>query len=215
MSARCASLLAGLLLALLAACGVPTGGAADAIPASDVPYGLASPAPTPTTTAAPEPVLDPSRVYLVGPDDVLLPQPRDVTGSSPEERLGALLGELAAGPTTAERDLQLSTALPPEVELSVTAFSGGTATVDISGSSEAPTGLAGRRAVAQIVLSATSVPGIGAVVLTMDGQRVEAPLPSGELTPEPLTADDYDLLLTPPPSASTALTPPPASAPPS
>ena len=181
---------AGLLI-LLAGCGVPTGGAAEAIPASDVPYGLASPAPTSPAPTDPDPVVEPSRVYLVDAADVLVPRPREVAGATPEERLGALLDALAAGPTAEERDRQLSTALPPEVRLSVVELTGGTATVDITGAPEAPAGQASRRAVAQVVLSATSVPGIEAVVLTWDGERVEAPLPSGELTAEPLTRADY------------------------
>nr|WP_275585893.1 GerMN domain-containing protein [Geodermatophilus sabuli] len=127
----------------------------------------------------------------------MVPRPREVSGSSVRDRLDALLTDLAAGPTAAERDLQLSTALPPDVELSVTDVSDPTVTIDISGAADAPAGLASRRAVAQIVLSATSVPGVDAVVLTLDGERVEAPLPSGELTPAPLTADSYTVLLAP------------------
>ncbi|SDN56792.1 GerMN domain-containing protein [Geodermatophilus sp. DSM 45219] len=179
------------LLTLVAGCGVPTGGAAETIPASDVPYGLASPAPTSPAPADPDPVVEPGRVYLVDAADLLVPRPREVEGATPEERLGALLDALAAGPTAEERDRQLSTALPPEVRLSVVELAGGTATVDITGAPEAPAGQASRRAVAQVVLSATSVPGIEAVVLTWDGERVEAPLPSGELTAEPLTRADY------------------------
>jgi spore germination protein GerM len=179
------------LLTLVAGCGVPTGGAAETIPASDVPYGLASAAPAPTSSATPDPVVEPGRVYLVDAADVLVPQPREVAGATARERLGVLLDELADGPTAAERDRQLSTALPPEVELSVVELGDGTATIDIGGATEAPAGRASRRAVAQVVLSATSIPGVEAVVLTWDGERVEAPLPSGELTAEPLTREDY------------------------
>ena len=179
------------LLTLVAGCGVPTGGAAETIPASDVPYGLASPAPASPAPADPDPVVEPGRVYLVDAADLLVPRPREVEGATPEERLGALLDALAAGPTAEERDRQLSTALPPEVRLSVVELVEGTATVDIAGTPEAPAGQASRRAVAQVVLSATSVPGVEAVVLTWDGERVEAPLPSGELTAEPLTRADY------------------------
>ena len=50
---------------------------------------------------------------------------------------------------------------------------------------------------AQIVLTATSVPGVDAVRLTLSGAPVEAPLPSGELTSEPLNADDYATFLVP------------------
>ncbi|SFL89351.1 GerMN domain-containing protein [Geodermatophilus ruber] len=202
------ALVALALLCALAACGVPTGGQAQTIPASDVPYGLTTPSPEPATATAPSPMLTSTLVYLVAGDDGLVGRGRDVTGASSRDRLDALLDELAEGPTARERDEQLSTALPPEVELTVTGVSDGTATIDLSGAEQAPSGGAGRRAVAQLVLTATSVPGVDAVVLTLDGQRVDAPLPSGELTPVPLTAADYQSFLSPAPTASALPAPP-------
>ncbi|MGY1635451.1 GerMN domain-containing protein [Geodermatophilus sp. SYSU D00742] len=200
--------LAGLGV-VLAGCGVPTGGPAETIPPSEVPFGLTSPSAQPSVTAAPEPQTDPTRVYLAAPDDSLVPRPREVTGPSPRDRLDDLLDALAAGPTAAERDLQLSTALPPGVELAVAGLTDGTATIDLTGPAEAPAGSASRRAVAQLVLSATSVPGVDTVVLTLDGEPIDAPLPSGQLSSAPLSAEDYATYLTPPPTV------PPAPAPPS
>ena len=55
--------------------------------------------------------------------------------------------------------------------------------------------MASRLAVAQLVLTATSVSGVDGVLLTLDGQPVEAPLPSGELTTGVLTGADYAALL--------------------
>ncbi|MGY1704027.1 GerMN domain-containing protein [Geodermatophilus sp. SYSU D00697] len=188
------------LVAVLAGCGVPTGGPVETIPESDVPRGLASPSATAPAPAEPEPMAEPSRVYLVARDDSLVPRPREVTGPEMRDRLDALLRTLAAGPTADERELQLSTALPPDVELAVTDVAAGTVTIDLSGPAEAPTGLDSRRAVGQVVLSATSVPGVDEVVLTVDGERVEAPLPSGELSPDPLSAEDYAALLPAPPT---------------
>ncbi|SNT03100.1 Spore germination protein GerM [Geodermatophilus pulveris] len=179
------------LLVLLAGCAVPTGGAARAIPASEVPYGLASAAPDPAPSTASDPTVGPGEVYLVDASDALVPRPREVAGATAQERLDVLLDELAAGPTADERDRQLSTALPPKVELSAVELTDGTATVDIAVATDAPAGEASRPAVAQVVLTATSVPGVVAVVLTLDGERVEAPLPSGALTAEPLTRADY------------------------
>jgi spore germination protein GerM len=197
-------LLTGVLCCLLAGCAVPTGGPAEEIPPSEVPFGLTSPSPQPTVPPTPEPSAASGHVYLVAQDDRLVPRPREVTGASLADRVGALLDELATGPTLAERDEQLSTALPPDVELEVAEVSDGTVTVDLSGPADVPTGQASRRAVAQLVLSATSVPGVAAVVLTLDGQRIDAPLPSGELTAEPLSAEDYTVLLTPEPTAAPA-----------
>ena len=174
-----------------AACGVPTGGQASPIAASDVPPGLTSPSPGPAPTSGTEPRAEPTPVYLLAEDDRLVPRPRESTGSDREERLESLLDQLAEGPSAEELGEQLTTALPPGVGLTVVEVSGGTATVDIDVPAEAPSGWASRRAVAQIVLTATGVPGVDAVLLTLAGEPVEAPLPSGELTQAPLTAADY------------------------
>jgi spore germination protein GerM len=156
-------------------------------------------------TAAPlaEPALDAARVFLVAQDDRLVARPRELDGATRKERLAALLAALAAGPSAEERDLRLSTALPPDVRLIVGDLVNGTATIDIRVPAEAPSGWASRRAVAQIVLTTTSVPGVDAVRLTLTGEPVEAPLPGGELTSEPLTAPDYTVFVDAPPGAVT------------
>lgn len=208
------SVLAAGCLAL-GACGVPTGDVPAAIAPSDVPYGLAEPN---ATTAPPEqatPMVDPSRLYLVAPDDSLVPRPRDITVGTTSERLQDLLADLAAGPTEEERSEQLSTALPPEVQLDVAGVTAGVATVDLTAEAEPPSGWASRRAVAQIVLTATSVPGVRAVLLTLAGEPVEVPLPSGELTADPVTAADYEELLRPPAPPSAVPVPSTTPAPPS
>jgi hypothetical protein len=196
VSRRPRLVMAGLLVCATAACGVPTGDAPHEIPPTDVPYGLAAP----TTSAAPtdtaETRQDSTRVYLVADDQRLVPRGREVAGSTRRERLDDLLGQLADGPTAEERKEQLSTLLPPGAGLSVEKVVGETATVDFADPAELPSGTESVRAVAQVVLSATSLPGVRAVLLTVDGSPVDAPLPSGELTPRPVTAVDYETFLT-------------------
>lgn len=208
MIRRVLGVVAALLVA--AGCGVPTGGEPTTIPTSEIPFGLAEPSAPPTAAEPPEVLADTSRVYLVAAGDVLVPRGRELAGSSRRERLTDLLDELAAGPTAAERDEQLSTALPPEVRLTVAGFDDGTATIEMDAATQAPSGIASRRAVAQIVLTATSVPGVRSVLLHLAGEPIEAPLPSGELTRRPLTADDYLVLTTPAPSAEPAVPAPPS-----
>jgi hypothetical protein len=188
------------LLLLASACGIPTGGPPETIAPSDVPYGLTSPTPTSAASPSPPPRSDEPRIYLVTADDVLVPRGRAVAEGTLEERLTQLLADLAEGPSNEELDDQLTTALPPEVTLSLTAVDGDTATIDISTDEDSPSERESRRAVGQIVLTATSLPGIRGVLLTRDGEPLEAPLPSGELTSAPLTAEDYAALLSSPPS---------------
>ncbi|MDT0277322.1 GerMN domain-containing protein [Blastococcus goldschmidtiae] len=192
-----AAAAAGLVVAVAAGCGVPTGGPPSTIAPTDVPYGLAAPSPTATPTAPPEAKVDTSRVHWLTTEGTLVPRVREVSGTSRRERLAYLLDQLAAGPTPSERDEQLSTSLPPEVRLSVSGLEGGTATIDLDSFAQAPAGVAGRRAVAQLVLTATSVPGVESVLLELAGEPIEAPLPAGELTAGPLTAEDYAAFRTP------------------
>jgi hypothetical protein len=168
-----------------------------------VPYGLASPTPSAPTAGPTDAALVAAAVYLVTPEDVLVALGREMAGGTTEEQLDALLGELAAGPTRQERADELSTALPPEVERDAVEVSDGTATIDIAGPVDAPSGTESRRAVGQIVLTATSLPGVREVLLTRQGAPVDAPLPDGQLTSLPLTAADYEAHLTAPAPSAT------------
>ncbi len=188
------------LLVLATACGIPAGGPPVTIAPSDVPYGLASTQPTTTAVPPPPSRSDQPRIYLATADDVLVPRGRAVAEGTLEERLTHLLADLAAGPSNEELEDQLTTALPPEVTLTPTLVDGDIATVDISTGEDSPSERESRRAVGQIVLTATSLPGIRGVLLTRDGEPLEAPLPSGELTSEPLEAEDYAAFSSSPPS---------------
>lgn len=178
----------------LLACGAPTGSPARTV--GTVPYDLtappatASPATTPTVSQGPQ-------VYLVR-DEVLLavsPVPRgaDVRGTA-----ARALQQLAEGPTDQNRAVGMSTALGPEIRLSLVDLDNGRATVDILAGQQAPG--AGRLplAVGQVVLTLTSIEGVDEVVLTSGGTRIAAPLPGGALTDRPLTARDYTELTMPP-----------------
>ncbi len=132
------------------------------------------------------------RIYLLAPPDPQQPQrlrsvSRDVpTGAS------AVLGSLFAGPNAEERDAQLDTAIPSDVELIGTPRPiGQVLTVDMNDvfGDLTPDGL--RLAVAQIVTTATDIDGVRAVELRIDGTPRVWPLGNGELTDRPLTAYDY------------------------
>jgi hypothetical protein len=212
MRGRRAALAACLALA---GCGVPTTGEPTVIPASEVPYGLASPTPSAPSSSSPQTMLAEAGIFLVTADDVLVLRGRELAERRPEARLEELLDELATGPSAQELAEELTTALPPEVELDVTEVADGTVTIDIAGPVEAPSGAGTRRAVAQIVLTATTLPEVGAVRLTREGEPIDAPLPDGALTSEPLTADQFEVFLTAavPSPTSTPATPSPTSAP--
>lgn len=184
---------------LAAACGVPSGDAPATVPASDVPFGLLSPTPTSPAATPSASQFDRPLVFLVDAGGRLVPRGRALAGDPVKAALTELLEDLAAGPTAEEQRQQLSSALPPGMRLAVTAFDGGIATIDIVGSTEL-SGRSSRLAVGQIVLTATSVPGVEAIRLRRNDDAVEAPLPGGQLTSDPLTAADYTRFTQAPPS---------------
>ena len=196
-----AALLAGVLLGT-AGCGVPVQDSPTPVAAGQLPYGLGSTAPTTTAAPTSEPSAESPHVYFVGPQETLVARPRGVSGQTVARQLGALLADLQQGPNQDEVAQQLGTALGPGITLHVTTVVDGTATVDIAGSGDLPAGRGSRLASGQIVLTATSVPGVDSVVLTRNGDLVEALLPNGELTDAPLTAGDYAILLVAPAPAS-------------
>ncbi|MGZ8751039.1 MAG: GerMN domain-containing protein [Pseudonocardia sp.] len=204
---RLSALLAGVVVGL-AGCGVPTSGDPTTIAASDIPYGLASPTPSTPTSPSPQTMLVQTGIYLVTPEETLVLRGREVGSGTRRDQLDALLDFLAEGPTGTERDDELSTALPPEVRLDVEDLSASTVTIAISGPTDVPSGGQSRRAVAQIVLTATSVAGVDAVLLTLHGEPLEAPLPDGALTTAPLTARDFEPFLTAPVPSPTTTSPP-------
>ncbi len=214
MTGRSRTAVVAVALSAVAACGVPTSGEPATIAASDVPYGLASPTASAPSGSPDETMLTEVGVYLVAPDDVLVLRGRELSGRRLEDRLEDLLGQLAVGPSRKELADELSTSLPPEVELDVTDITGGVVTVDITGPVDIPSGEVGRLAVGQIVLTATSLPQVFAVRLERDGKPVDVPLPDGELTSEPLTGPQFASFLTarvPSPTATPTSSAPSAS----
>ena len=174
------------LALLIAGCGVgATSEVKEIDPLSLPPRLLATAAPTPTTTA--EPVRSGSGVYFLRNTTLRL-SPRTVTAEPGLPALQELLSSLAAGPDAADRDRGLSTALPPITRLTVTALENGLATVDLSFGQAPPDQTT---AIAQIVLTATSLPGVSRLLLTIDGEPLQAPLSSGAQTDRPLTRSDY------------------------
>jgi spore germination protein GerM len=176
-------------------CGVPTESSPRKIDPTSVPYNLlgASPgpsAPTPTPTperAAPE-------VYFVDAQATLDSVPREIKLTSSDEMLRTAITALTSGPTSAEQQAGLSSAIPPGLNPTVSSLAGGQATIDLAGE-QVPSGDQSILSVAQLVLTATSVPGVTSVALTRDGQTIEAPLVDGVLVDRPLVAADYRSLI--------------------
>ena len=177
-----------LLLALTtAACGVQSDGAPRALPADDVPYALLEEAPpttvTPTVPAVPT---APVNVYFVR-GDRMYPVVRQVN-APPSVAKG--LTALLFGPEEAEATSGVRSAISPTAAIQARAIDPATYLVDLSAEfaqgsvSEQVFGLA------QVVWTATDIPGVTGVRFTLNGQPIQVPTPTGS-TGEPVGREAF------------------------
>ncbi len=176
-----ARLLAAILL--VAACA-PGPSAGPTTPPSPTLGPTASPGTSSAESPAPTPAGAPLRVYLVlgfGGQAGLVPVVRSISdgGVGPEAAMRALL----AGPTEVEAAARpaIYTGIPEHVDLLGLTIDGGVATVNLSGSFEAPTddGLATSMRLAQVVYTLARFPGIDAVGFEIEGRVVTLIGPPG------------------------------------
>ena len=197
---------------LLAACGLPNDDQYTAIQPDDVPFGIAdttttstttTTVPPATTTTAPEatttttttiPTEPVSLFYILNGrlQAVQRPLPLPVT---PQAALAALL----RGPEEKDQPPGLRSAVPSGSIGTVT-VSAGVATVDVAPAFVQPTAGDGQLPVpnvdqplafGEIVLTLTSLPGIGQVRFTVAGQPQAALAADGSLVDGPVSADNY------------------------
>lgn len=150
------------------------------------------PAPPSTVAGATRNVGRRVRVYLVANSDKLIPAVR----SDPVGDVGAAVRDLLAGPSRSEVAAGITSAVPDGTKLISAQLSGGTARLDFSEPLTSLTGHEELLAFAQIVATACASPGVDQVVIYVAGQPVNAPEPNGTLAQGPVTAADYDSLLT-------------------
>jgi len=132
-----------------------------------------------------------NRIFLLAPTSSDEPQRlrsvlRDVTASAP-----AVINSLFAGPNATERDDQIDTAIPADIELHSARSVGGVLTVDVTDVFDDLTTDGLRLAVAQIVITSTEIDNVQSVVLRVDGQPQLWPTGNNELTGRALTSYDY------------------------
>ncbi len=175
--------------ALLAGCGVGAQSSPSAISPDDTPSDL---------VARPTPDRPPSRsaaaitVYFTGPAG-LVPVSRPVDGSpSAARRLRALV----AGPTTRERSIGLSTAIPREGDLTVVGVTATTIKVQLDPSFGEGAVPDQATAIAQVVFTLTDDHQGRGVAFVLDGKPVSVPRPDGSLVAGRVTREDFATLAT-------------------
>lgn len=186
---------------LLAACGPSTED--SAAPLRGVPGELTAPTTTSTTTTSTS--IAPTATTVVETESVLL---HYILGESiitvlrdlpRDPKPQAVLESLLAGYPTSAFGPDVRSAIPRNLETTVT-IERGLATVDVAGSLLTEISPIDQPlAIAQIVLTLTSRPGIGQVEFRVDGEPQAVPRGGGELAraDEPVAYDDYAMLVSP------------------
>jgi hypothetical protein len=181
-------------------CGVPDEGPARIVDSDDVPFRLLQGRATTSGPARTEQVATGPAVYFTSADRLVRLGIPDPGGLLP--RLAGALGALSAGPTPLEQQRGLGTAIPAGLQLRATSVIDGRAEIDLRGDVAHPGVGQNVMTAGQIVLTATSVPGVDRVVLTRLGEPVVPVLPHGDLAAGPVKASDYAWLVRAGPSAA-------------
>ena len=191
-----ATVIAGVALG---ACGPRTQDAAA--PLRGVPGDLTAPTSTSTTTSST--TVAPTMTTVVETESVLLHFILGETITTTLRNLPlnpdpqAVLDSLLAGYPSSAFGPDVRSAIPRDLAATVT-VERGLATVDVEGSLLAEISPIDQPlAIAQIVLTLTSRPGIGQVEFRVDGDPQAVPRGGGELAPadEPVAYDDYAVLV--------------------
>ena len=186
------------LVIACASCAIPAGGDFQAIPDSEVPYELSSPrttlAPTAVTTL---PGSDTSTeaidAYFISNSRVLKIVRLVAAPAGPDQALATLSALDTQDPALAG----LRTAIPKTFSATVSVERGVASVDSTRGLLDTLSPLDQRLAVAQIVLTLTSRPGIGQVLFSVDGVPTGVPRGRGDLAGPltPVTFDDYSSLV--------------------
>lgn len=182
------------VLGLSLACGVPSDDGATFEDEADVPFGLLdSPTTTvPEDTGSQQPTAVATLCFLR--DDLLTTVERR---APVDAELSDVIELLLAGPTTAERSAGISTAIGEDVVARQIDTSHGVAEIDLAEAFSDDSGHRQLRAVAQVVCTLTSRPGVGQVTFTLDGEPIDVPRGDGSTTSDPVARDDYRQLAEP------------------
>jgi len=197
------ALLAGASLAgpSLAGCAIPEDSKPQAVERVSLPPQLVDP--PSTTVPQPASETETRSVYLVkaatSPDgtDSLQPVRTQVrVPANPADAPRAVIDQLLRLPTAEQKSLGLRSDIPSTVRVrSVTADpASGVLTVDLSGLGQVE-GPKQRLAAAQIVFTATELPGISAVRFEIDGEPATIPLDDRtSAASQPITRQDFPKL---------------------
>ena len=181
MKALRIGVLQAVLVAVLS-CGIPEDRSPDVVPGGAIGPALG---PIPSATTAPT-AGEGVTVFFVRTGQ-LVPAGRTAVRGD----VSAALQSLLSGPSEQELAAGLRTAITGAGDVRLVKTEGATAHVDLAAPFVAIGGQEQILAVAQVVLTATSVGGVTDVRFTLEGQPVDVRRGDGTLSAGPLTTRDY------------------------
>jgi spore germination protein GerM len=193
-----------MLLLTLSACAVPNSGSYSQVAPEDIPFGLNAPQTTlpQTTTTVFDPtivdslpiaVTEPIDLFFISNSRIIKVQRNVGSPANPSQALSSLV----EGPSSSPEFVGLRTALPTTFVASVDVIRG-VAQVDATRAFlDSLSGLDQKLAIAQIVLTLTSRPGVGQVLFSVDGKLISVPRGRGDSVSSgvAVTFDDYSSLI--------------------
>ena len=190
----------GALCVLLAACAVPKSGSFNEVDPQDVPFGLSSPetsAPATTTSVVAQTTIagttyEQADLYFVKSDSLVRVRLEIPSPTNPQGVFAALVVGLP-DPAHSKVKTLLPAVFTADIEVE-----GGVANVNSKrGYLDSIKPNEQRLAIAQIVLTLTSQPGIGQVTFSVGGKPIGVPRGRGDIAGAgiPVTFDDYKMLI--------------------
>jgi spore germination protein GerM len=193
-----------MLLLILSACAVPNSGSYSQVAPEDIPFGLNAPQTTlpQTTTTVFDPTIvdslpiavsEPIDLFFISNSRIIKVQRNVGSPANPSQALSSLV----EGPSSSPEFVGLRTALPTTFVASVDVIRG-VAQVDATRAFlDSLSGLDQKLAIAQIVLTLTSRPGVGQVLFSVDGKLISVPRGRGDSVSSgvAVTFDDYSSLI--------------------
>lgn len=177
------SLVSVALAMLLVGCGIPVDSEPEIV---EVVIN-----PMPVTEAPVRGELASVSVYLVRDDRLVettraLPSPPSII---------SIFESLLDDVTDQDREDELRTSIPPGTETISVTEDGSVLRVDLNSEFASVGGEEEVLAVAQIVLTATSIEGIDLVAFQLEGLPTDVPVADGALSVDPVGVDDYSVLI--------------------
>ncbi len=183
---RSRSIAAATAVLSLVACGAPTG-TPEAIPQAEVPEALREVSEATEPPSATEPPQEQVTIWF-SRDDRLVASLHRVPDTP---TVTSAIEELLRGPSEADRERGLRTTIADPEAVGAVSLARGTAAIELTTLFTELPASDQVFAIAQIVLTATDLRGVGRVRFLLDGQEVAVPLPDGTTSTETVSRDDY------------------------